>query len=559
MTSVVDADPIAPTPVSVASAAQKSLTIPRLGIDYLPHQEEGIRWMLSREEPTASICRGGILADDMGLGKTFQTIGLLKNSPVALRTLIICPPVLVAGWTEELKACGYAVEVLIGAAWSNSRGVAGQSPKTGDGSAEKTVWLTTYPKASMYRQYIARGYTGDGSKPFGRIVLDEGHAIRNGKGTSRWVHCMAIGAQAECRWILSATPVQNGYNDWRNLCWWLRVTCPNSQIPEIGEIVMLRRTMDELREAIDALPAPPRFIAHDLHIPSRGPTDADSHGKRQRPSAKDAEARLFHALCDQLDSAMDSRSVSALIKLELYLRIQQFLVHPQIYVESMRAKFKRAYPRPDWTGTATKWSAVMTEVRRGVVARVGQIVFCNFRQEIDRVCEEVGGMDSGGMPVAVYAIRGGMGVEKVGEVVKEAREMAVAGKPVVVVVQIVSGGAGLNLQFCQRIHFLSQHWNPAVVHQAVGRAVRIGQRAVVEVHMYRVVDDVLDNLDRRMVQVHMRKIAGAREICDSLYDGYAPLTEIPSSRDEAHEATSVTSENDEPTDQDSDQEDEKPK
>ena len=78
---------------------------PRAGITYLPHQEEGIRWMLGREAVGAPVCRGGILADDMGLGKTFQTIGLLKNSPLAgLRTLIVCPPALVAGWTEELRA-----------------------------------------------------------------------------------------------------------------------------------------------------------------------------------------------------------------------------------------------------------------------------------------------------------------------------------------------------------------------------------------------------------------------------------------------------------------------
>ena len=91
------------------------------------------------------------------------------------------------------------------------------------------------------------------------------------------------------------------------------------------------------------------------------------------------------------------------------------------------------------------------------------------------------------------------------------------------VVQIVSGGAGLNLQFCERIHFLSQHWNPAVVHQAVGRAVRIGQKAVVQVHMYRIVDDVMDNIDRLMVQKHLSKIEGAKEICASLYEGFAPL------------------------------------
>ena len=68
-------------------------------------------------------------------------------------------------------------------------------------------------------------------------------------------------------------------------------------------------------------------------------------------------------------------------------------------------------------------------------------------------------------------------------------------------------------------------WNPAVVHQAVGRAVRIGQRAVVEIHMFRVVDGVMDNMDRKMVEIHGRKIECAKEVCPSLYEGFAPLGE----------------------------------
>jgi hypothetical protein len=91
---------------------------------------------------------------------------------------------------------------------------------------------------------------------------------------------------------------------------------------------------------------------------------------------------------------------------------------------------------------------------------------------------------------------------------------------VVLVVQIVSGGVGLNLQFCSRVLFLSQHWNPAVVHQAVGRAVRIGQKEVVRVYMYRIVDDVMDNLDLRMSDVHAGKIVVARELCASFYEGF---------------------------------------
>jgi hypothetical protein len=119
-----------------------------------------------------------------------------------------------------------------------------------------------------------------------------------------------------------------------------------------------------------------------------------------------------------------------------------------------------------------------------------------------------------------------MGSEKVGIAVAEAKAAAGREEPVVVVVQIVAGGAGINLQFCRRILFLSMHWNPAVVHQAIGRAVRIGQRHIVDIHVYRVTDDVLDNLDSRMVVAHTGKIAAAKEVCSSLFSGYLPLPEV---------------------------------
>ena len=461
---------------------------PKAGISYLQHQEKGIRWMMSREETDAPMCRGGVLGDDMGLGKTFQCIGLLKNSPLQMRTLIVCPPALIAGWTDELTACGYYVDTLQnGGAWTSTL----KTVRTGD---RPIVALTTYPKMSMYHIPIAEA-------AFGRIVLDEGHAIRNGKKTAMWKKAMHVAAPTTCRWILSATPVQNGINDWKNLCDWLHVKCEDGDIAAMADTIMLRRTMAELRDDIAALPPPARFIEHDLRIPDSG-----------------REERVFQTLCNQLENAVDSRSVSALIKLELYLRIQQFLVHPQVYIESMRAKFGRAYPRPDWNGTATKWTAVMDELRIGVAASVGQIVFCNFRQEIDMVCDAATSMGA-----VVFAVRGGMGTAAVGEAVIGARTACAEGKPVVIVVQIVSGGVGLNLQFCKRILFLSQHWNPAVVHQAVGRAVRIGQRSRVEVHTFRVVDDVMDNMDRKMVEVHLRKIGDAKELCTSLYEGYEPL------------------------------------
>jgi SNF2 family DNA or RNA helicase len=452
----------------------------------------------------------------MGLGKTFQVIGLIKNG-AALRTLIVCPPALYSAWRAELTACGFQVR---GTEYGvNSTLVDGAEP----------IWLTTYPS-------LVSRFADFASKSFGRVVLDEGHVLRNGgrigaattddpgvaaaggggggKRRGRFEACYEVAESATCRWIMSATPIQNGKHDWNNLCKWLRVRMTATGDGEATDVpltvaqgqmiaseIMFRRTMAELRDVMAAIPPAPTFHTHDLTI-----------------SAASKEGRLFHALCNQLQNAMESNTVSGLIKLELYLRIQQFLVHPQIYVESMRAKFGKAYPRPDWNGGATKWSAVRSELERAVSDRVPVIVFCNFRAEMDRVlteAEELGG--------EAWAIRGGMGSEKVGEVVTAARDAATEGRPVVVVVQIVSGGCGLNLQFCKRILFLSQHWNPAVVHQAVGRAVRIGQTVSVTVHTFRIVDDVLDNMDRRMAQLHLFKIGVAKQYCESLYEGYEPL------------------------------------
>lgn len=423
-----------------------SLLPPRDDIQYLPHQEDGIRWMMEHD--------AGILADDMGLGKTFQIIGLLKNQP--RKTLIVCPPALVSAWSEELKACGFSVATF---------------PRW-DGD----VGITTYNKVCLHSRNIA-------AQKFLQIVLDEGHAIRNRK--VRWNSCTEVAAASEKRWILSATPIQNGAADWRNLCAWLRVDHKDSSI-------MLRRTMESLRDSIP-LPPPPRFLSHSLSIPEETP-----------------EGNLFRTLSNQLENAVE-KEVSAFLKLELWMRIQQFTVHPQLYIEAMRAK-NPAYCRPDWTGSATKWSACMKELSVAVEEAVPTIVFCNFRREMDMVA-----LAATRMGAEVFSIRGGV---LYGPEVARAREAALAGKSVVVIVQIVCGGAGLNLQFCRRILFLSQHWNPAVVHQAIGRAVRIRQEAVVEIHMFSIADQVMDNVDLRMRELHGIKIAAAKDICSSLYTGF---------------------------------------
>jgi SNF2 family DNA or RNA helicase len=460
--------------VSIATSKGGPLLAPRATVTYLPHQEIGIRWMLDREASDAAFCRGGILGDDMGLGKTFQTIGLIKNS-VPCKTLILCPPALLAGWTEELRACGLPVTGLDGLARSETK--------------VATV-VATYNKAHLN----ASSFCGI----FDRVILDEGHIIRNGKATKRWWTCMAIAKKSPCRWILSATPVQNGTKDWINLCIWLKVKASPGQMSDLAPIIMLRRTMEDIRSdpiLAASVPPEPTFIRHGLSIPENT-----------------EEGKLFRTLTDRLDTLMDTRHVSALLVLELYMRIQQFLVHPQLYIESMRAKFKGAYHKQDWTGTATKFD-VFTRVLQE--SDEPTIVFCNFKAEMDRVHDLAVSLGW-----TVWSIRGGMGSEAIGKAVQEAKHLTQVSKKALIIVQIVAGGAGLNLQFCSRILFLSQHWNPAVVHQACGRAVRIGQKSSVHIHFFSVDDSVALNLDARMAELHATKITAAKEICPSLFIGF---------------------------------------
>ncbi|CAD6915776.1 unnamed protein product [Tilletia controversa] len=73
--------------VAVVDHVKESDTlVPGLTCALMPHQVQGVKWMMSRE---SGVEKGGILADDMGLGKTVQTIALiLQNRPGARKNTI---------------------------------------------------------------------------------------------------------------------------------------------------------------------------------------------------------------------------------------------------------------------------------------------------------------------------------------------------------------------------------------------------------------------------------------------------------------------------------------
>lgn len=463
------------------------------GFVYHPHQAQSIRWMAQREAADAMYVSGGILAHEMGLGKTWTSIGHILNSPPS-HTLILVPPVLQSQWQEALVRARIAFDVMIPAKRGAAPSQRFMTIPVADAHPGYHVTLGTYVRAAKQSDAL------NTRAPFDRMLCDEGHILRNGRSNStyRKLSDLAI----PCRWILSGTPVQNSKRDFTNLCVFLgmdRTDARRLDQREIASTIVSRYTIDTAGESVAAM-LPPTKPMHHVH-PIVMPTDSD-------------EAQTFKSLVGRFNLAVE-RHAKTMIILELYLRIRQFLAHPAIYVEAMKRKYGDRYTRTEWIGTASKMDAFVSFMN--TTPQESTIVFCNFREEMDRAAAIV---DATGYKV--YKVAGGMSEFERAAVVGMSREDAAAGIPVCMIVQILAGGAGLNLQYCNRVVFLSSHWNPAVVDQAVARAYRMGQTRAVSVHHFLTANGDDRNVDRIMMGLHAKKRRAAAEI----HPGFACTTAI---------------------------------
>jgi len=438
---------------------------------------------MQREVSRAEFVRGGILADEMGLGKTWMTIGLLLNNPVP-ETLLLVPPVLQPQWVEALTQSGISVRVLVPVA----KGKADSPWKLHPGTRpEMQVTIATYTRATNSIAVV-------GAQAYDRIVCDEGHVFRNGDYTKSYRALITIVAAR--RWILTGTPIQNSIVDYRNLLLFLGMDkdeYKRHRPAEIAAVVMMRRTVGMVRDAVPTMPTiPPAHMIHAVEMPEGS-----------------EEEHVFGQLVGRFQQAINN-CLDGLQVLELYMRIRQFLSHPDIYVRAMKKKFGERYGRESWEHTASKYEAFKSWAESA--EKKPTIVFTTFRAEGDLA--ETALRRAG---YKVWGIRGGMTEAQRDGVRTESAAACAAGEHVAIVIQIVVGSAGLNLQHCNRVVFLSSHWNPTIVDQAIARSYRIGQTADVEVHHFLMADGAERNIDRIMAHRHGAKRLVALSVHDKLF------------------------------------------
>ena len=356
---------------------------------------------------------GGILADDMGLGKTIQMISLILALPKKL-TMIAVPANLIKQWSNAIKSLCPEMTLIIH--WCDSRINRRSIQRIKD--ANHSIILTSY------------GLVGNKeiqSLEIDRLICDEAHTFRNHR-TKLFRNLQGISAKN--RWVMTGTPIQNKLKDLINLFAFIGIMCTKANIEEKITNHILRRTKEELQ--LD-LPNIQRKVA--LIKPTK------------------SEQKFYQSI--------ESGSIALEYEIEKILRQRQASISTTYSAISLEKSLAIDFSK--YFGNNSKLNFISNDIPKQIEDGKKVIVFTHFKYETEYLSSKLSYHD-----INYGIISGSVGITE--------RNKLIENKDIqVLLVQIVAGGTGLNLQDYNFVYFTSPHFNPAIEEQAVCRVYRIGQ------------------------------------------------------------------------------------
>jgi len=410
------------------------------------HQRLGVEWLLMREKVDG--VRGGFLCDEMGLGKTIQILETMRRNPLD-RTLIVLPKSIVSQWNTECSRFGIPTCVYDGPKRTLTDAPITIAPYSVIQDLEKTRW--------------------------DRIILDEGHEIRNAKTKAFRTLCSM---HASVRWVLSGTPIFNSMRDFVTLCSFIGITSGTvaREFDQIRDKYVLRRTKDKTTMSFENVELDMYPEERDLYIDAflAGQGFIRDHGS----------------------------NANTMEMLECLLRIRQVMVWPQTYIDGMAQKNKTDPVR--YTGRSKKHETLFGMLQTHPDEKA--LVFTQFTTETDRLQEF---LTFHGFPV--FRLDGSVSTEDRVERIEKFKR----GPPnSIFLIQIRAGGVGLNLQEASRVYIMSPAWNPATELQAIGRSHRTGQtrHVIIKKFMYKDISDKIPSVEEAVIHLQMSKSKVCAEV-----------------------------------------------
>jgi SNF2 family DNA or RNA helicase len=220
--------------------------------------------------------------------------------------------------------------------------------------------------------------------------------------------------------------------------------------PLINEMV-IHRSMEEMRAVLKS--CPPKPIIERRIVPFKS-------------DKEEAFYREIQGLKSRFEFAYKSGDTDSI--LTILLRLKQSSVTPQLLDE-------------DWPESSAKMDALKAQIDSEPDHKF--IVFCSFIEEMELLAEF--------LDTTCELYHGGLNGSERRSVLTRAKGEDCH----VLLIQLQSGGVGLNLQEFTRVVFMSPWWTSALMDQAIARAVRMGQTEEVKVIHFLLKEEETVNID----------------------------------------------------------------
>lgn len=474
----------------------KSFSIPSgLTATLRDYQQKGFDWLCMMAENKLGAC----LADDMGLGKTIQVIALLQHAyehkvpsqanqalfeapqldlfstieePPVLPSLIVMAPSLIHNWEKELQKFAPSLKVKRHSGYRRTE-------QAGD-LIEADVILTTYGVVRNDLDMLQK-------IEFGHIVLDESQLIKNMRSMS-FQSVRKLNGQN--RIVLTGTPVENSLTDlWSQLTFLqpgllgsfnyfknefvvpIEQNKDEQKLARLQKIIrpfILRRTKEEVAPE---LPNQTRIIHYS------------NMDEEQKKCYEEQKSWYRNRILENV--SREGIQKSQILILRGLTQLRKLAIHPVL-------------DNPDYIGDSAKFNDVLIRLEELRHQNRKVLVFSQFVKHLQLFRKA---FEENGTPYSWLT----------GEVPQLQRGPVIAGFEdhpghKVFLIQLRTGGSGLNLTKADCVFLLDPWWNPAAEEQAIARSHRIGQHQPVFVWRFITKDTIEEKIMK--LQEKKSRLAG---------------------------------------------------